>query len=224
MIKSTIKYKPLLFFICTFVITWTSWFVAEIIQQNNSASKWYECFMLLGLAAPFITALCLIFQPNNQKLKKIFFNKLLNLRLIKAKSIIAILAIPPLSIILAIIISLFFGFSYHQFSIADSFSFHIGSAPTLLVLFVAASLEELGWRGYAVESLSCKLSYFNATALFSVLWASWHLPLFFIAHTYQGKLYNHIVYCVEGGEYWVAEYWVAVYWVAEYLVAVYWFD
>jgi membrane protease YdiL (CAAX protease family) len=177
-----IPYKPWLYFIITFAATWGFWLLA---QAYNYVKLTETVFILLGLSMPFIIALYLIFASRNTDLQKLFFNKLLNLRLIKPVSIPAILIIPPASIIIAILISLLFGFSTNQFSITKSFSFHIMGLSTLLFLFLAASLEELGWRGYAMESLNSTFNYFNATTIFSIIWALWHLPLFFIPHTYQ---------------------------------------
>jgi len=87
-----------------------------------------------------------------------------------------------------VLISTIFGYSFDQFTIADEFSFSIGGIPTLLVLLLAACFEELGWRGYAVESLNNKFNYFEATAIFGVLWSLWHLPMFFIPESYQAEL------------------------------------
>ena len=86
------------------------------------------------------------------------------------------------------LISTIFGYSFDQFTIADEFSFSIGGIPTLLVLLLAACFEELGWRGYAVESLTNKFNYFEATAIFGLLWSLWHLPMFFIPESYQAEL------------------------------------
>jgi uncharacterized protein len=61
-------------------------------------------------------------------------------------------------------------------------------APTLLVLILAATFEELGWRGYFVDSLSARYSYFKATLIFAGVWALWHFPLFFVNGTYQNEI------------------------------------
>lgn len=184
---TTIKYKPLEFFLITFTATWVFWLLPKLFTQELG-EKVVMLSMLLGLLCPFATALYLIFVSKNKDLRDQFFNKLFNIRLIKFSSIPAIFLIPLASIVIAILISIMVGFSSDQLKIATSFSFHIGTMPTLLVLFLAASLEELGWRGYAIESLSSKFNYFNVTVIFAVLWAMWHLPLFFIENTYQSNI------------------------------------
>ena len=43
--------------------------------------------------------------------------------------------------------------------------------------------EEVGWRGYALDALQAggRTAYAASTVL-AILWAGWHLPLFFYAH------------------------------------------
>ena len=69
--------------------------------------------------------------------------------------------------------------------------------PTFLILILAATFEELGWRGYGLDSLHNKYSYFKASIIFGVLWACWHLPLFFITGLYQYEIaHENILYAV----------------------------
>lgn len=186
--NETITYKPKLFFILIFAVTWTFWFAAPYLGDPINSDPIFLMFMLAGLFTPFTTALCLIFTSKNDALKSTFSNKLFNIKLIKWKTIPLFLILFPASIIISVLISTLFGYSFDQFTIADEFSFSIGGIPTLLVLLLAACFEELGWRGYAVESLNNKFNYFEATAIFGVLWSLWHLPMFFIPESYQAEL------------------------------------
>ena len=59
---------------------------------------------------------------------------------------------------------------------------------TPVVLMLAALLvstwvqagEEVGWRGYLLPSLARRVGLGGATLVVGVIWAVWHLPLFFI--------------------------------------------
>ena len=57
--------------------------------------------------------------------------------------------------------------------------------PMVLLLFMAASFEELGWRGYAYDSLQAALPQRRTDLLFGVLWSLWHLPLILVKDSYQ---------------------------------------
>ena len=186
--NETITYKPKQFFILIFAVTWTFWFAAPYLGDPINSDPIFLMFMLAGLFTPFTTALYLIFISKNNALKSTFSNKLFNTKLVKWKTIPLFLILFPASIIISVLISTIFGYSFDQFTIADEFSFSIGGIPTLLVLLLAACFEELGWRGYAVESLNKKFNYFEATAIFGVLWSLWHLPMFFIPESYQAEL------------------------------------
>ena len=186
--NETITYKPKQFFILIFAVTWTFWFAAPYLGDPINSDPIFLMFMLAGLFTPFTTALYLIFISKNDALKSTFSNKLFNTKLVKWKTIPLFLILFPASIIISVLISTLFGYSFDQLTIADEFSFSIGGIPTLLVLLLAACFEELGWRGYAVESLNNKFNYFEATAIFGILWSLWHLPMFFIPESYQAEL------------------------------------
>jgi membrane protease YdiL (CAAX protease family) len=41
--------------------------------------------------------------------------------------------------------------------------------------------EEIGWRGFALPRLSARLGLPAASVVLGIIWASWHLPFFFMA-------------------------------------------
>jgi uncharacterized protein len=71
---------------------------------------------------------------------------------------------------------------------ADWRTFAAGPAAFLLIGAVFGALEEPGWRGYAQEALQRRLPVVVASLVIGVFWALWHLPLFFVAGTYQAGL------------------------------------
>lgn len=56
------------------------------------------------------------------------------------------------------------------------------SLPTMVI---GGGLEEVGWRFILQPTLERKFPFVIATAITAVIWALWHLPLFFIQGTYQ---------------------------------------
>jgi len=63
-----------------------------------------------------------------------------------------------------------------------------GFVPAPVMFFGAALLEELGWKGYGMESLRGRHTFFKATLIFAALWTLWHIPLFFINNYYHNTL------------------------------------
>jgi uncharacterized protein len=53
------------------------------------------------------------------------------------------------------------------------------------VMIVGGGLEEIGWRGILQPYLETFNSFFTSTIIVAVIWAIWHLPLWFIRGTSQ---------------------------------------
>jgi membrane protease YdiL (CAAX protease family) len=146
-------------------------------------------FMLPDLFAPFLAVLIMLTGPQNDALRKDFVARL-SLRKIRPAYLPAILLIMPCVLFLASAISLLFGRSADQFQLAGEFQIMDGAAlVSFVILFLAPTLEELGWRGYGVDSLRSRFGLFRTTMLFAPLWGFWHLPLFFIRGYYQNGLW-----------------------------------
>jgi membrane protease YdiL (CAAX protease family) len=61
-----------------------------------------------------------------------------------------------------------------------------GLAPFLVSMVIGGPLaEEPGWRGTAYPRLRASMSRYQAGLVLGVVWAIWHLPLFFIPGTIQ---------------------------------------
>ena len=58
----------------------------------------------------------------------------------------------------------------------------------LLMILGGPLAEELGWRGFARDPLQKGRSALSASLILGVIWALWHLPLFFIEGTSQAAI------------------------------------
>lgn len=182
------KYQPLYYFAITFLVTFVLWFAGAYLSFRDDDAGLHMLFMLLGLMAPFLISLVMIFGSKRSEMKKDFINRLINPRLIQPKMLPAFILIMPFSVVASILLSLPFGGSLSQFEFAARFSFSSGFVPVLLLLVLAACFEELGWRGYAFDSLQNRYSYFWASVFFSILWSLWHLPLVLVRGSYQCEI------------------------------------
>lgn len=189
--KETYSYRPVRFFLITNLMMWALWLGAAYLsyQQDASHGKFISALELAGLFSPVVTALWIIFTSDSAELKKNFYDKLVNLKLIKLWTIPAILLIMPGVVIVSIFIShIFFGQSLGQLAFVRGSPFPAGIVPAQLLIFLAPLLEEIGWRGYGIESLRGGRTFFAATIIFAALWLFWHIPMFFVNNYYHNTL------------------------------------
>jgi len=178
------RYKPLSYFALVFVLTWVPWSFAAYYSYQPRVNLYSNLFALLGLLGPFFAALIMIWNPGDQDLKNDFKVRLVSLKLIRPGYVPVILLLSPFALFLSTWLSVGAGRSADQFHLSGGF------ANMLPIILLAPTFEELGWRGYGMDSLRAKFGMMRATLWFSVLWAMWHLPLFFIDHSYQHGLWN----------------------------------
>jgi membrane protease YdiL (CAAX protease family) len=186
------RYNPVRFYAIVFAVTWAFWFSAVGLARNPAIQETgaHMVLMLLGLFTPAVTAIVTVFHSRSKRLKAEFREKLLQFSRIDVRTVLASVMLIFVIIAVSILISTLppFGQSLGQFSFTEDFSFSIGGLSTLLVLVLTAFLEELGWRGYAEDSIGQYFSWWKECLISGGLWAVWHLPLFFIPETYQSNI------------------------------------
>lgn len=184
-------YKPVQFFLITNVIMWTVWLIAAYFsyQPADGPGGWISLLEVIGLFTPLATALWMIFSSKSRELKQNFYDKLVDLKLIKLWTIPAIFLIMPAAMVISVLLShIFFKQPLDQLTMVNGSPFAAGIIPAQLLLVLAPLIEEVGWKGYGVYSLRGKRSFFTATLIFAALWAFWHGPTFFVHDYYQNML------------------------------------
>lgn len=195
--KTNYVYKPVQYFTITFLLTWITGFIVAYLSYPKGIDGIQFPILIFGLCAPTTAALIMIFGSKNKDLKQEFFDKL-RLRRMKLGTLPAIFLIMPFALFLATAVSVLFGHSANQFMLAKEYQIINGQMIlSLLILFLAPTFEELGWRGYAIDSIRVRFNLFNTSLIFGAIWAIWHLPLFFINGYYQHELWDtSIVYVI----------------------------
>jgi len=184
----TVRYRPAAFYLLTFALTWIPWLgAAHFSYVAGGLTYLYGC-LLLGGFGPLLAALSMILP--NAALRKDFRARLVDLRKFNPPYLLVTFLLMPLVTWLAVEISLRFGQSASQLALSP---YLLARVP---ITFIAPTLEELGWRGYGMDSLRARFGALSASLLFGVLWALWHWPLFLIDGTYQHDLLASPLYTV----------------------------
>lgn len=128
---------------------------------------------LVGLVSPMIVAFLLL--NRNPDLRRDFYRRFFNFRDINPWYIFLTCFIMLASILVAMGISVLFGYSPGQFVITGHFSFTSGVLPVWFLLIIAPVLEELAWHSYGTDCLRNKFSLFYTSLIFGAYWAIWHV-------------------------------------------------
>jgi membrane protease YdiL (CAAX protease family) len=182
------RYHATRYFMLTFALTFSFWGVGAYLSFSKTLAGLYMLFMLAGLVTPFVVALLMLNRSDGDGLQGDLIHRMVHPGLIKPRMLPVLLFLMPLSIVVAVVLSLLVGEPVTQFRITERFSFSTGVVPVLLLLFIAALFEELGWRGYGFESLRRGRSLLATSLLFGMLWSLWHLPLVLVNASYQYEI------------------------------------
>ena len=186
------RYRPVLFFLLTYVITFAVLFVGIWLSYSDTYSNYKYFFIIGAVVVPTAVALFMIFGSKNAALKQDFIRRLTDFGLIRPKYWLAILLIMPCTLLLATAISLLFGQPLKQFELSPGFTMAAGQTiVNLIVVVLAPTFEETGWRGYGFDSLHKPgRSVFVQTLIYAVLWDVWHWPLFWVRGYYHSDLWQ----------------------------------
>lgn len=110
-----------------------------------------------------------------------------NLRIrVPGRWYLAALVLPPLLIGAAGVLHV--GLFGARFDLAAINPLWFYPIALVIVFFVGGGQEELGWRAFALPALQGRFSATTASIAVGVVWALWHLPLFFLSGSGQSDL------------------------------------
>ncbi len=166
----------------TFLFSWFFWILVAVAGKIGIYWMSYDSilgkiFYVIGGLAPTICEVWL--QRKSISNKKEFRKYLKTIVNIKQAKILYVYAIGGAVAIFGI--PVFFGFGTWKSP------FYIG-VLLILPMILGGGLEEIGWRGFLQPELEKKLSHWKATLLVSIIWAFWHLPLWWIDGTNQSNM------------------------------------
>ncbi len=176
--KQSNHIKIVKFYLIAFIFSWVIWCVGIFSDIKNP----YLIISIGGLGP--VVALLVYYVNFYQKDKRLDYIK----RLLKYKQIpiyiwLFTLFFPFIIILVSILLDKGLHFSLR---IDETFIQKGWIYPIFLVVFGPIP-EEMAWRGIAFHEL-IKKGYIKTQLIVALLWAIWHLPLFFIENSYQANL------------------------------------
>ena len=173
------KRRLLAFFLLTFAVTWTAWLGSAALAPGNS---WFlgvgGPVFLLGVFAPALVALALTAFAEGREGVHRLVARIGQWQVDRRLYAFAVGYMAATELAAALV---------HR--AATGVWPRFGDTPLPLMLgailvstWVQAG-EEIGWRGYALPRLARLMGLGPASLLLGAIWASWHLPLFFMQNT-----------------------------------------
>jgi membrane protease YdiL (CAAX protease family) len=182
--KSTPAGSLLIFFALTYAVTWTIFIgVAKL-----SGSGWAtvptgirQSLLLPGVFAPALVAIAMTARAEGSAGVRALLNRVVQWRVGLRWFVFAAGYMAAIKLTVALV---------HR--IAAGAWPRFGDVPWYIIPVAIVtstpfqSGEEIGWRGYALPRLAARFGFARASILLGLIWACWHLPLFFIpaADTY----------------------------------------
>jgi len=166
------------FFLLTYVVTWVSWLAAWAISDGGFARPglWMLPFYF-GVFAPALVAVWLTFRREGATGVRALLSRLFQWEVAPQWYVFAFTYIAVIKLAAAVIHRLATG-EWPRFGDEPVYIMLAATIGSLLLFGQAG--EEVGWRGYALPRLAARYGLARSSIVVGIMWASWHLPIFFI--------------------------------------------
>ena len=176
--NSAVRHRSLhsigLYLWVTFGMAWVLWLVGWLITQHKVSPPLFPV-LVVGSFGPFVGALVTTWKEGGPRNALRFFARVFDVRMGWAVFLVSFFLLP----ILAVIVELAHARFTHG---APHFTMTLSEAPLnyLFLFLVGGTLaEEYGWSLLS-DKLDDVLPLKASTFVLGVIWALWHVPLFFI--------------------------------------------
>ncbi len=186
---SAIRRVPWVYLMLAYGWSWLVWTPVAFTRIDYQSSPVLVALLLLGVFGPGLAAIFLTYRGTDGAERRDFWRRLLDLRRIRWAWIALMLLLWPALHIAANGIARAAGQPVPSSALVAQVR---AQPPFLLVVvvlyFLQAALEDLGWRGYMGERLLQFHRPGIAALLVGIFHAFWHLPMFFIVGTNQSRM------------------------------------
>ncbi len=178
---------PLRFFVVTFLWSWLIWLplvlagFGVIPISRESLKSITTPVTVLAAFGPAVGAFYSLRSLNGRGSIRVYLKSFFSLKF-GWKVWIAIFVILGISTAISWFIPELFGANRLGMLLPNIYLFPI---YWLIMVFFGGGQEEIGWRGYVLPILEKRFGCWFGSIILAVVWACWHLPLWFIPGTSQ---------------------------------------
>lgn len=173
--------RPLLsFFLLTYAVSWTCFTAGGAMRHGDASTdpvSWglSDAVLLLGTVTPSLVALALTRRSEGDGGVGALLDQVVAWRVRIGWYVFAIAFMPVIKLTVALVHRATTG----AWPRLGQEPWYVLAAAILISTWVQAG-EEIGWRGYALPRLTERFGPALASIVLGFLWATWHLPLFFV--------------------------------------------
>jgi membrane protease YdiL (CAAX protease family) len=178
-----------LFWAVTFTTSWAFWLVAILLGGPPTSSPTVIPYLLGGFG-PVIGAIVLRVRRARRREPAPPAHAVSSRPGARWLWTVPLLALASATVVAAALLAEVFGGPALNLTAGQNLIATVGGpVPFVVSMLIAGPLaEEPGWRGTAYPRLRTSMTRLQAGLLLGVVWAGWHLPLFFIPGTVQATL------------------------------------
>jgi len=163
----------ILYFGLVFIITWALYYTAD----STTAPVLRTTLLYLGVFTPGIVALWFTYRERSALGVRAILGRLVKVDVGARWFAFALLFIVSVKLLVALIVRVSTG----AWPVFGDEPLPLMFGATILSTLSGGQIgEELGWRGYVLPRLARSIGLGAASVALGVIWATWHLPLFFI--------------------------------------------
>ena len=166
------------FFVLTIIFTLPAYVLIALTGLNIILSpEMVFAFIPLAVIAPICAALVLTYRKSGGIGVKKLLKRSFDYKRVKNKKWFW-----PTLLLMPLLFSLVLGVSsLLELELLPAPMPLIAAPIALLMFFLSALFEQVGWMGYAFEPMSNRWGLFKSTLLLGVIWGLWHVPMFIFA-------------------------------------------
>ncbi len=177
-----VRFPIVSYVILAFTISWTLWL--PVVFSGPEMLVAVSVFHILGGLGPFAAALIMLKFSVDHEESRTFKQCLFRWRF-PLKWYALVLFMPFGLLVFSYLVLFIIGGSFT--GVADLPPLWMYPLLFLYMTVLGGGLEEPGWRGYALPRLLARFNPLTASLVLGIIWAFWHLPLFWSQSTSQGN-------------------------------------